>query len=348
MLARRAGLDVVYNGVNITADLKPHLIGWTYTDNMSAQSDDLQITLEDREQKWIGPWFPEKGATLNASIIRTNWETDGHKDKLGLGLFEIDEIEIGYPPSTVAIKALSIPEGSASLRRERKNKGWDADPVPIDPPPPITLAAIVGTIAGDNGMGVVFDSSYNPVYDRVEQTEQTDLEFLTRLCSDAALSLKIADKSIIVIDDAKYEAAGPITTIKRGEFPIISYQARTSLNEVYTECVAEYTDAKTKQTYSYTFTPPNPPQTGKTLHVNRHVRSQVEVEMLARRSLRQENAKETDFSITLPGDVRFIATVTVQLQNFGAFDDKYIITQAVHSQQDKYETKLQLRRCLGW
>lgn len=334
MQARRSGLELTYNGVNITTGLKPHLKGWSYTDNMSGQSDDLQITLEDQKHLWVSDWFPEKGATLSAEVVRGNWETNGQKDSLNIGVFEIDEI--GVDDFSVTIKALSIPEGSGSMRGEDKNKAWEA----------ITLSGVAGDIAGSNGMGILFDSSYNPFFDRLEQTEQTDLVFLQKQCDDAGLSLKIGEGKIIIFDDVKYEQANPITTIDRSKFPRISFSAKTTLNGIYSACTVEYTDASKNETFKFTFTPPNAPKTGKVLHINQRVTSVAEAELLAKRSLRKENVKETDFSLTLPGDTRFLAALTVILTGWGVFDGKYIITQATHSQQGKYEVKLQLRRCL--
>ncbi|KUO72716.1 MAG: hypothetical protein APF81_08555 [Desulfosporosinus sp. BRH_c37] len=333
-LGRRAYLEVTYNGANITPDLKPHLKGWSYTDNMSGQADDLQITLEDQEHLWISDWFPDKGTTLSATAVRENWDANGQRDSLNLGVFEIDEIETD--DFAVTIKALSIPEGSGSMRGEEKNKAWEN----------ITLSGVAGDVAGSNGMSIFFDSDYDPFFDRLEQTEQTDLVFLQKQCDDAGLSLKIGEGKILIFDDAKYEEEEAIATINRSEFPRISFQAKTTLNGIYSACTVEYTDASQNETIKYTFSAPNAPATGKILRVNQRVTSVAEAESLAKRSLRKENIKETDISLTLPGDTRFLAALTVMIVGWGVFDGKYIITQAAHSQQGKYDVKLQLRRCL--
>jgi len=335
MKARRAGLELFYDNMDITADLRPHLLSFGYTDNMSGQSDDLQVTLEDRQQLWIGDWAPDKGATLKAAIVQENWSGDNQKDRLDIGLFEIDEPEINGPPSTVTIKGLSIPEGSASLREQDKNKAWEGT----------TLSGIAGTIAGDNGMSLFFDSEIDPAFDRMEQTEQSDLVFLQKLCDDAGLSLKIAEKKIIIFDDVKYELAAPIATIERGVSAIISYSGKTKLQGIYSACTVEYTDAQTKETYSATYTPPNPPKTTKILHLNERVTSVGMAMTLAKRKLRQENCQETVFNVTLMGDIRFLAALTVMVKGWGNWDGKYIITQATHK-GSKYEVSLALRRCL--
>lgn len=40
-----------------------------YTDVLTGQADDLQLTLEDRDGLWLEAWFPDKGAALTASIL---------------------------------------------------------------------------------------------------------------------------------------------------------------------------------------------------------------------------------------------------------------------------------------
>jgi phage protein D len=335
MQGRSASMQLTYNNVSITADLQRYLKSFTYTDNMSGQSDDLQIVLDDRDDLWLNSWFPEKGAVITPTIIRKNWTADGEVKTLSLGKFEVDEPAIGGPPSEVTIKALSIPEGSATLRGEQKSNAWERT----------TLSKIASTIAGKNGMKFIFDSTHDPSYDRLDQSEQTDLAFLQDQCGDAGLDLKIAEGRIIIFDAVKYEAAAPIATITRGKSEVISYSGRTTLNEIYKACTVKYTDSKTKKTYMATYDAQNAPSTGKVLTVNQRVTSFAEAKALAKRKLRQANSKETIMNVTIPGDTKYIASMTVQLDNFGKFSGKYIINQAIH-RGCEYTTTLQLYRVL--
>lgn len=43
----------------------------------------------------------------------------------------------------------------------------------------------------------------------MEQTEQSDLAFLDKLCQDNGLSLKVTDNQIVIFDMADMEAAEP-------------------------------------------------------------------------------------------------------------------------------------------
>lgn len=335
MNARRARLLLTYENVDISADLQPHLLNWTYADNLSGQADDLQITLEDREALWIGSWLPEKGATLKAKIIRENWRGDKKTDELYLGTFEIDEIETNYPPSSVSIKAISIPE-SSSLRGQAKTRAWEKT----------KLSVIAQDIAGKAKLKLFYDTVDNPEYDRIEQTEESDLAFLMRLCNDAGLCLKVSDAQVVIFDEQKYEQQEPVTTIKKGETNIKSFHGRTTLSGLYKSCRVDYHDAGKKSQIKHEFTPPNPPKTGRVLVVNERVASVKEAERLAKKRLRQENKNGVTVSLTLLGETKYLAGLTVLLTGFGAFDGKYIIVQATHGQQNGYETSLELRRCL--
>lgn len=326
---------MLYNNIDISAYLQPFLVGWTYTDNMSGQADDLQITLENTEQLWSGSWMPEKGATLKAKIIQENKKMFGTRDEVDLGLFEIDEVECSHPPSRATIKAISVPE-SSSLRGEFKNRAWEKT----------KLSVIAGDIANGAGLKLFYDTEDDPEYDRIEQTEETDLAFLMRLCNDAGLCLKVSGAQIIIFDEQKYESQAPFTRVMIGEGYIKEYRCRTTINGVYKACRVEYHDPNKKQKILYTFTPPNPPKTNRILVVNERVSSIKEAERLAQKRLRQQNKNATTVDLSLLGDVRFLAGLTVRLVGFGVFDGNYVIVQATHSQESGYNTKLKLRKCL--
>lgn len=74
MDTRRATAVVLYNNTDITADLNKYLKSISYTDNLSGEADDLQITLEDRAGLWEAAWMPDKGATLDVSIVLHEWD----------------------------------------------------------------------------------------------------------------------------------------------------------------------------------------------------------------------------------------------------------------------------------
>lgn len=333
-LGRRAGLMVVYEQDDITADLAHYLLNFTYTDHANGKADDLQIVLEDRAGIWKRDWFPEKGASLRSSIMIQNWEKNQQINFLPLGIFEVDEIEPGGPPEVVTLKALSVPE-SVSLRGEEKNKAWEQT----------RLSAIARDIATGAGMELFYDSPDDPEYDRIEQTEQSDLSCLQKLCEDAGLSLKVAGTQIVIFDDSTYEEMEPVRRIIRGQSPVLSYSGRSQTRNVYSACRVEYKGGKKAADIRYTYSPPNAPKTGKTLVVNERVNSIAEAERLAKKRLRQKNREEITFNLTMVGDIALVAGVTIEIEGWGVFDGKYFINQATHGGPG-YTVSLEMRRVL--
>lgn len=159
MNARRCLVMVSYNGKDISADLQQYLKSVSYTDNMSGEADDLQLTLEDRQGLWQSSWMPEKGATLDVSIRHIN---GGAEQVVRFGLFEIDEITSSGMPSEVQIKAISVPDNN-NLRGVERTRSWEK----------AELKRIANDIAGGAGLELYYDvKDYNPVIDRAEQSEQ--------------------------------------------------------------------------------------------------------------------------------------------------------------------------------
>jgi phage protein D len=62
-LARRTEIQLVFEGVDISADINKYLLTMTYTDNEEDKTDDLQISLDDRENIWLGQWLNTSAQT---------------------------------------------------------------------------------------------------------------------------------------------------------------------------------------------------------------------------------------------------------------------------------------------
>jgi len=332
---RRASLSLLYDNVDITADLSDYLISFSYEDNSDNKADDLQVVVEDKKGLWRGSWYPSKGARLVGSLITQDWKEVGATQTLPLGSFEIDEISYTGPPDVVTLKAVSIPVHS-SLVDEDKIRAWEET----------ALSVIAGDIANEAQLELMFDSDFDPEYDRIEQSEEPDLPFLQRLCDQAGLSLKVSSDKIIIFDSAKYEEMPSVAVIVKGESDIISYEFTSATRNIYSAARIEYQPSLWEDPIEYTYTPPSAPETGKTLFINERASSLAEAEKIAKLRLRKINANENRANITLIGNQLLVAGVNVTLSGFGNFDGKYFIETAVHSGPN-YETKLNIRKTLG-
>ncbi len=340
--ARRCLVIVTYNGKDISADLQQYLKSVSYTDNMSGEADDLQLTLEDRQGLWQASWMPENGATLDVSVKVID---AGIEQVVRFGLFEIDEITSSGMPSEVQIKAISVPDNN-NLRGVERTRSWEK----------AELKRIANDIAGGSGLELYYDvKDYNPVIDRAEQSEQSDLSFLYQLCADHGLALKICNNQLVIFDEADYEAADAVAQLlKPGNITadgaktikhLKRYSLSSKVRDVYKACHVKYQEGKDKQKIEATFTAPDKID-GKTLEVNEQVSSIADAERLAKKRLREKNSAEISGSFDIIGCPELAAAAVIQLSGFGVFDGKYILTQVRHEiGSGGYTTGVDMRRC---
>lgn len=345
-MARKVTAMIKYNSKDISADLQPYLKSISFTDNLSGAADDLQLTLEDRQGLWQSDWFPDKGAALDATLVTAAWDNSVELEKsLRLGLFEIDEITSSGYPSEAQIKAVSVPDNT-TLRGVERTRSWEK----------AELRRIAGDIAADAGLELVYDAEDNPLIDRAEQTQQSDLSFLLALCNDAGLALKVCSNQLVIFDEADYESAEPVATIvKPGTLylpvedmdyirTVTGYRFSSKVRDIYAACHVKYRQSKTKAYIEATFTAPG--KQGKTLEVSEQVESVAEAERLAKKRLREKNREEVTASFDVLGNFNLLAGVTVNILGFGIFDGKYIVVGARHDVGSGYNTGVELRRCL--
>lgn len=134
MNARRAVIRLTFSGVDISADINKHLLSLTYTDNEEDKTDDLQLSLDDKEGVWLGSWLntpsASKGAEISAVIVQKNWESDGKDRVLDCGVFAVDTVDgSGRPrkrPSRPGLSPTPPPFGHRKRRKRGRNTHFPA------------------------------------------------------------------------------------------------------------------------------------------------------------------------------------------------------------------------------
>lgn len=328
-------LDVSFNKQNVTNILSEDLESWTYTDNLSGEIDDLQLVLSNLgDKKWLNEWFPTKGTIVQAKICQKYYDP-GTSIQTLVGTFEIDEIEFNGYPSTVTIKALSVPI-STSLRGEMKSKTWEDT----------TVRLIAESIASANGLSLIYQADITEKKN-VEQDNETDLSFLYKICNSEGLCLKLSSRSIVILDEADYEAndvAATFSMINRDtNFKVSSWSAKNTTNGIFKACRVENIDSSGDNSITTTFSPSPAINVGSTLVVKSNVETTEEASRLAKKKLREKNKQATTVQIVVVCNAHFDAGMTVQLTDFGKLNGKYIITRVVNTANNQ---TLSLRRCL--
>jgi phage protein D len=312
--AARTKITLIYNGVDISADISKDLTRFEYTDNASGKVDDLQITLQDREGLWRGEWFPEKGARLTASI-----EPAFGGGALFCGSFEIDEIEVSGPPQVATIKAVSAPVTS-SIRGEKKTRAWEGT----------SLEYICSEIALGGKISLFYDAGAIK-YDRVDQRDESDLAFMERLCKESGLNLKVGNDRVVVYDEQKFEGKKPVLTIDIGAGDVSRYTVKTALTGVYRAAEVKYRDPNSNVVRVFVFEPEPAPKVGKTLKIRRRVDSLGAARDLCRRELRNANKGEFVASFSMPGHPAVQAGQNIVANGMASLSGTYHIETARHS-----------------
>lgn len=333
--ARRAYMQLLYNGKDISEDISKDLISATWADKSSKESDDLSIKLHNTHGLWSGAWLPSKGTKIKATIITENWSGEEGIKKLPCGTFEIDEIIVSSSPSAQAeIKAVSVPITS-NARGQSRTRAWES----------IKLSRLAQDIAGNAGLEFIFDTKCDPEYQREDQIQESDLGFLQGLCNDAGLALKVSHDKLIIFDEAEYAKNGAVLTLTPKD--LTSWKIKSKSAGTYGKARVKYHDPETNEDIEAEIDGElaklgEDDKNGRVLELNQRCKSAGEAEFLAKKSLCEANKKEVEISISMPGTISVVAGVNINMSGFGAFDGKYSVTCAAHTIGGGYISTAQL------
>ncbi len=187
---------VVANTEDITATLRRRLISLRVTDEAGTKSDTAEIVLDDRDSRIQ---WPEHGALLALSL--------GYRESglSHLGSFIVDEVAHSGPPNILTIRAKAA-DMIASLKAP-KTRQWEQQ----------SLGQMVDSIAGEHGLQPRVSQQLDQVIiPHVDQTEESDLHFLTRLARQ--------------YDAVSKPASGFLLFVVKGEAKAASGQSLTSVS----------------------------------------------------------------------------------------------------------------------
>lgn len=343
-------------GMDVTQSLLPDLLGFTYDDKETHEADEISVTLKDPTGKWASTWKPDGGEVVKAYISPGTTTQKGRRE-LYCGKFFVDSVRVSGAPRVFEIRAVSVPLNKP-IRKKLKTRAWEKT----------TLKAIAQQIASASGVRLLYDAQENPTLDRQDQSKESDLKFISRLCEDAGLSLKFTDERIVIFDQASYEKKDAIKTFTLGESNVLSWDFESAQSDTYKSVTVSYRDPKQKKessaggfefdinkatekkqqngaVMSYTFTDPDVDDNGQTYTVKKRAKSIEEAKRLARSELRKLNLRRVTGSMTVVGDIDLVAGVVIKCKGFGSIDGNFIVSHATHSVSTSgYTTNVTLRR----
>ncbi len=323
---RSASVALIYNGKN-ASQMAEYLSSFKYTDVASGTSDSISIELDDKDRRWIGAWFPQKGDRLKPTIIRHDWDRDGQTTKLNCGTFVIDDFSFRGGPIRCAIEAVAIPSTSGFKTTELTNTYEKT-----------TLKEIGQTVAKRNGLELFYDAPEVTI-ESVAQDKQTDCSFYNDLVVKYGLALKIYNDRLVVFDEAAYEAKTQVATLTEADFEP-GWQWNTTLAGTYTGVKYQYTHPDKNKTFTVEIGGGD-----RILICDDAANNQTEATLIALAKVNNANKGTTTLRITLRTPAwNIIATNCLLINGLGQLSGKYYVESAVHSVANGTKTTLNLRR----
>ena len=355
-------------GEDASEDVLPDLLSFSYVDKENGEADELSLTLKDETGKWAGRWKPEHGETVIAWIRKLNRRMPA----LFCGKFFVDSLRVSGSPRVFELRATSVPLNTP-IRRKANTKGWEKT----------NIKAIAEEICKEAKVSLLFDSQENPTYDRRDQKAESNLKFLSSLCEEAGLSLKVTDKQIVIFDQSFYEKQKPVASLTLEQDQILSWSFESQRSETYKSCTVSWRDPKkkTKKTaggynvdlqkegststeydkdlrpiqknraktnsavHTFTYNDPEIDESGQEYVLKKRCANADEAKQLAKATLRKLNQRSLTGSLTIVGNTNFVAGIVIELKGFGSFDGNFFVEQAEHSvTSGGYVTNLSVRR----
>lgn len=328
MKARSVNVCITYKGKDISLDIAPFLTAFTFTDNSGKTADDISFSLMDRKGLWLDSWFPSKGDTVKCSIVAD----DNTAQSLPCGQYEVDQIDYSCPPRVMTIKAVStaITKG---MKNEKHNRTWENAGIKL----------IASDIANNNGLSLYFDGE-DITLERREQIQQSDMEFLSDLCSDYGFQVKVNEGKLIIYDHELNDEKEAVAELKSDDPKIISWKFSTKASGIYKKAHVKYHNAAKNETFEAEEEDDSTEGTERIYEYSGYIETDGDAKALAKKMLYELNKQETSCTITLMGDMRFRAGVNVTLSGFGAFDGKYNISKVTHSVNNGYTTTIEIKQ----
>lgn len=332
-VGRFANIKIRYENKDMSASISPLVQSISFSDTIAGNGDSYTLNLIDINKKFMKSWHPALGAQLYAYAHLKGFDGTQHIRTRKFGYVELASLEVKGPPHTVTLTGVSIPKGKGA--KTKRTKSYEKT----------SLKKIAQLVAKRIGLKLLYKASDSPAYDRVQQSKENDLVFLRRLCSEAGFSIKVSAKALTILDDRDLEAQPAKKTFKPSDPGLLDYSFSETLTEAYSSCVVSYTDSKKKKTKKVTFKPKNGPK-GDVLYVFEEFKTEAAGMKIAKNRLREANKGLVNVTLRYMGLINRYSGDCIEINGYGAFDGKYLITTIDGSIGSGTTTNIQARKVL--
>ncbi len=322
-------VDLTIAGKPSELKLDGEIKSFTYRDVHHGEVDEISFDLVDDKGLFKSDWVIDTGTEVTARIGYA-----GLRGQIDCGLYAVDEDQAqgGASGDTVTFHALAA--FTSKELRTKRSEAYDK----------MTLKDIVGKVAARHNLERLGEIP-ELAFDRITQSKEGDLTFLTRLADDYGCYFSVKGALLVFIDRKVVEAAPAVRTLElvKGQ-SITRYRLRKSSAKLYRKAQAKYLHPKSKKLLSVELEDLRVPS-GDTLKIDDRAETLTHAERICYARLAKENDGLGTGSLTLVGDPYLVSGQVVQLgQSFGKYAGRWLVTSAAHKfTSSGYTTSLRIK-----
>lgn len=225
---------IIADATDVTAAIRSRLMSLSVTDAAGLDSDTLELVLDDRDAALE---LPRTGAALEVHL--------GYKETglTAMGRYVADEVVLAGSPATMTIRG-----HAADLRAQLKaprTRPWDQ----------VTIGAIVTTIAGEHGYTARVATELAQIaIAHIDQTDESDLHFLTRLAGEHGAIAKPAADMLLFVPrgQAKTASGKDMEAVTLAATDLSTWSVTLAERGKYAAVSARWHDAATAEEHTIT------------------------------------------------------------------------------------------------
>lgn len=297
---------IVADGKDVTALINDRLLLLRTTDKPGMDSDEFELRIDDRDAAVA---LPGRGAGIEVHLGYVG------KALARLGRYTVDEIEVSGPPRTIVIRGkASDMRGTGKTTR---SGSWENVP----------LSQIVRDIAARNGWTPV--CPVQTKVDRVDQRNESDFNFITRLAKQYDCTAKVGDGKLLVVPreasvSASGKAFGTVTItpadVSRWQFKLGDRSAQKAVK-------TQHQDKKSGKLVVVELANDEAPSNLPAVHTDRHIYpDKTAAEQAAKAKLAAFNRSTAGVRLQMVGRTDLFAERVINAQGFKiGLDGEYLV-----------------------
>ncbi|PWB34624.1 late control protein [Pseudomonas sp. SDI] len=297
---------IVADGNDITALINDRLLLLRTTDKPGMDSDDFELRIDDRDGAVA---LPARGALIEVHLGYAG------QTLTRLGRYTVDEVELSGPPDTVVIRGkASDMRGSGKTTR---SGSWENVP----------LQRIVFDIAARNGWQPACPVLTKVA--RVDQFNESDFNFITRLAKQYDCTAKIGDGSLLMLPRQGGQSASgqPLGTAVVRRRDVSRWQFRIADKGTHKAVQTRHQDKKSGQSQLVHLTNDQAPDGLAPVYTDRHLYpDRAAAEQAARARLAALNRSTAHVRLEMAGRTDVFSERLIDMQGFKlGLDGEYLV-----------------------